>query len=54
MRDLAAIHNMCLAYCLQGVDTLGISLADLHNLAETAFADYRGQFEIVNGEWAAL
>ena len=54
MRDLAAIDDMCLAYCLQGVDTLRISLADLHHLAETAFADNCGQFEIVNSEWAAL
>ena len=54
MRDLAAIDDMCFAYCLQGVDTLRISLADLHHLAETAFADNCGQFEIVDGEWAAL
>ena len=54
MRDLPAIHDMCLAYGLQGVDTLCISLADLHNFTETAFADDRGQFEIIDGEWAAL
>lgn len=54
MRDFSAIHNVCLAYCLQGIDALGVSLADLHNLAETAFADHRGQFKIIDGEWAAL
>jgi len=54
MRDLSTIDNMGLAYSLQGVDTLRIPLADLHNLAETAFANNRGQFEIVDGEWAAL
>ena len=54
MRDFSAIHNVCLAYCLQSIDTLGISLADLHDLAETAFSDHGSQFKVINGEWAAL
>ena len=54
MGDLSTIDNVGLAYCLQGIDALSIAFADLHNLAETAFANNGSQFEIVNGEWAAL
>ena len=54
MSDLSTIHNMGLANGLQCVDTLRVPFADLHNLAETAFADDRSQFEIVDGKWVSL
>jgi hypothetical protein len=54
MRDFPAIDDVRLANGLQGVDTLCISLADLHNLAETAFANDGSQFKVINGEWLAL
>ena len=50
MSDLSTIHNMSLANSLQSVNTLRVPFADLHNLAETAFADDRSQFEIVDGK----
>ena len=50
MRNLSTIHNMCLAYGFQSVYTLCVPLADLHNLAEAAFANNCGQLEIIDGE----
>lgn len=50
MRNLPAIHNMCLAYGFQSVDALCVPLADLHNLTKAAFANNGGQFEIIDGE----
>ena len=54
MSDLSTIHNMGLANGLQSVNTLRVPFADLHNLAETAFADDRSQFEIVDGKRVSL
>jgi len=45
---------MGLANGLQSVNTLRVPFADLHNLAETAFADDRSQFEIVDGKRVSL
>jgi hypothetical protein len=50
MCDLSTIHNVCLAYSFQSIDTLCIPLADLHNLAKAAFANNGSQFEIIDGE----
>jgi hypothetical protein len=50
MRDFPAIDDVRLADGLQSIDTLCIPLADLHNLAETAFANNGSQFKVINGE----
>jgi hypothetical protein len=50
MSDLSTIHNMGLANGLQSVYTLRVPFADLHNLAKTALADDRSQFEIIDGK----
>ena len=50
MGDLSTIHDVGLAYSFQSVDTLGVPFADLHDFAETAFADDRGQFEVIDGK----
>lgn len=54
MCDLSTIHDMCLAYSFQSIDTLGLPLANLHNLAEAALANNGSQFEIIDGEWMTL
>jgi hypothetical protein len=54
MCDLSTIHDMCLAYSFQSIDTLGLPLADLHDLAEAALANNGSQFEIIDGEWMTL
>jgi hypothetical protein len=54
MSDLPTIHDVGLAYSFQSVDTLRVLFADLHDFAETAFADDRGQFEVIDGKWVSL
>jgi len=50
MSDLSTIHDVGLAYSFQSVDTLRVPFADLHDFAETAFANDRGQFEVIDGK----
>lgn len=54
MSDLSTIHDMGLADSFQGIDTLRVPFADLHDFAKTALADDRSQIEIINGKRVAL
>jgi hypothetical protein len=54
MCDLPTIHDMCFAYGFESIDTLGVSLAHLHDLSKTAFANNCSQFEIVDSKWVSL
>jgi len=54
MGDLPTIHDMGLAYSFQGVDTLCVPFADLHDFAKAAFANDRRQFEIIDGKRVSL
>jgi hypothetical protein len=54
MCDLSTIHDMCLAYGFQSINTLCVPLADLHNLAKAALANNGSQFKIIDGEWVTL
>ena len=54
MRNLVPIDDVRLADRLQGVDTLCITLADLHNFAEAALANDRCEFEIIDSQRVAL
>ena len=48
MRNLVPINDVRLADRLQRVDTLCITLADLHDLAEATLANDRSKLEIID------
>lgn len=50
MSYLVSGHDMGLSDCLEGVDPAGVSFPHLHHFAETTFADYGGQFEVLDGQ----
>ncbi|KAI6752008.1 hypothetical protein HG531_006704 [Fusarium graminearum] len=50
--DFRPRDNVCLADCLEGVDSVRVLLAHLHDLTETALADQLEKFEILNLELA--
>ena len=54
MRNLVPINDVRLADRLQGIDTLCITLADLHDLAEAALANDCREFEIIDSQRVAL
>ena len=54
MGDFTTLHNVLLPDGLQSIDTRGVTLSDLHDLAETALANDSNQLELVNRQRLTL
>ena len=54
MCDLIAVDDVRLTYGLEGVDSLCVALADLHDLTKTAFANDSNELEVINAQRVAL